>query len=113
MLGGMTLSGVGALGLGASLAFVSGAAGYATRTAINPKEQFELSDMFIAAGANAASGTLSFVGGVTGGITGVKIPGSPNGFGNFVKYHGAMAYFGVYPSKCLISLIKSALQEVY
>ena len=113
MLSGITLSGVGALGLSAGIAFSTGAAGYATRTSINLKEDFEMSDMLIAAGVNTASGMLSFVGGVTGGITGVKVPGAKNGFGNFAKYHGAMAYFGVYPTKYLLSRIKTALQEAY
>ncbi len=112
-LGGMTLSGLGALGLGVGTAFATGAAGYATRTAINPTENFEWNDMLIAAGANAASGALSFVGGMCGGMAGVKIPGKPSGVGNSIKYHCAMAYFGVYPSKYLISIIKNALQEIF
>ena len=56
-------------------------------------------DSGIGSGANALSGVVSFVGGVAGGVTGVKIPGPKNGFGNFIKYHSGLAYFGAYPTK--------------
>ena len=69
--------------------------------------------MLIAAGVNTASGMLSFTGGVAGGITGVKVPGTKTGFGDLVKYHGGMACFGVYPTKLMLSKIKTALQEAY
>ena len=69
--------------------------------------------MFIAAGANTASGALSFIGGLTRSITGVKVPGVKSGLNNGIKYHSVMTYFGVYPSKDLLSLIKNALQEAY
>jgi len=111
-IGGVALSGTTAFSIGTGTAFATGAAGYAVRVGFNSKESFQLSDMFIEAGANAVSGTISFVGGMAGGITGVNIPGKTN-IGNFIKYHAGMTYFGAYPTKFLFSKIKSSLMEKY
>ncbi|MBE6978062.1 MAG: RHS repeat-associated core domain-containing protein [Ruminococcaceae bacterium] len=117
VVGGVTLSGLGAFGLGASIAFSTGAIGYTVNTAINTDLNFEWSDMFIAAGSNMASGMLSFVGGMAGGITGVKVPETKVGFKtmvqNAVKYHFGLLWFGVYPSKFLLSRLEVALKEAY
>ena len=112
-LEGTALSGASAMGLGAGTAFVTGGTGYAVRTAISGKEKFQVSDMFIEAGANTASGMMSFFGGVSGGITGVNIPGVKNGFGNVAKYQAGLAWFGVYPAKVLVSILKNRLQELH
>ena len=113
ILGGMTLSGIGDLGLGMTAAFVAGGVGYSIRTSISSQETFQVIDMFIEAGANTISGTMSFVGGMAGGITGVNVPGEKNGFVDFLKYHGGLTYFGVYPTKFFVTKIKNRLQEVY
>ncbi|MBO5207041.1 MAG: hypothetical protein J6C09_05595 [Clostridia bacterium] len=112
-IGGMVISGVTAFGIGAGVAFITGGAGYTVRTAINSKEIFQISDMFIEAGSNTASGIISFVGGMAGGVTGVHVPGEKNGISGFLKYHGGLTYFGAYPTKILISQIKNNLQGAY
>ena len=116
-VGGVTLSGMSAFGIGTGFAFATGAMGYSINTAINSDISFEWSDMFIAAGSNMASGALSFVGGMAGGITGVKMPGVKTGFKtmaqNALKYHAGLFWFGVYPSKFLLSRLESALKEAY
>ncbi len=113
IVGGTAISGGTALGISFGSAFVSGGLGYTARTAINGKESFEWSDMFIEAGANAASGMISFIGGMCGGITGVKVPGTPTSMKNFAAYHAGMTWFGAYPIKGLISKIKGGMQEIY
>ena len=110
-IGGLTLSGTLASAIGIGSAFTSGAAGYGIRTLIDKKEKFEMSDMLVEAGANAASGALSLVGGIAGGITGVHGPGVEKSISNLVKYHGGLTYFGVYPTKVLISKIRSGMQR--
>ena len=72
-----------------------------------------MSDMLFEASANAISGSLSFVGGMCGGIVFGKIPSVRSGFLDYVKYQSGIAYFGVYPTKFLVSKIKNSLQEVY
>ena len=70
-------------------------------------------DSGIGSGANALSGVVSFVGGVAGGVTGVKIPGAKNGFWNSIKYHSGLTYFGAYTTKFFVFKIKNLLQEAY
>ena len=112
-IGGTAISGGTALLIGAGGAFVSGGLGYAVRTGISDQETFEWSDMFIDAGANAISGVLTFAGAMVGGIMGVKVPGAKFSLKNFALYHLGAAYFGVYPSKFIISYIKEKLKEMY
>ena len=59
-----------------------------------------------------ASGLISFVGGLCGGILGLKIPGQFN-FSNMVKFQLGSSYFGVLPIKLLISLIKQKMEEKF
>ena len=110
-VGGMTLSGFSAFGLGTSTAFATGMAGYSLSTVINKNETFRVTDMLIEGGANAISGTLSFVGGMGGGITGTHIPGIKKGLINSLKYHGGLTYFGVYPLKVIVTKIRSLIEE--
>jgi len=72
-------------------------------------KDFELADMLIEGGANAVSGGISFVGGVAGGITGVK---PPRGGEDTILFHSGMLYFGGYPIKFLASKIKNSLKEM-
>ena len=110
-IGGVTMSGLSALGVGVGGAFVSGGVGYALRTGISDQEDFEWSDMFVDAGANAISGLLSFAGGFIGGATGIKVPGRRSA--NFVSYHLTNASLGIYPFKIAISYIKKKLKELF
>ena len=110
---GVALSGTTSLALSVGSAFATGSLGYVTRVAISDTETFQIHDMFIEGGANAFSGSLSFVAAMCGGVTGVKTPGVKNGWSNFLKYHGASLYFGVYPSKYVISRVRNSLQETY
>lgn len=112
-IGGTAISGGTALLIGTSGAFVSGGLGYAVRTGFSDQETFEWFDMFIDAGTNAISGVLTFAGAMVGGIMGVKVPGSKLSLKNFALYHLGAAYFGVYPSKFIISYIKEKLKEMY
>ena len=113
LVGGTVFSGAMAFNFATSAAFVTGGIGYIAKTAINTKETFQMSDMFIEAGINTISGMISFIGGMIGGITGVKIPGAKSGLVNFVKYHSGMMYFGAYSLKAFLSPIKKGLQEAY
>ena len=110
-VGGVTMSGLSALGVGIGGAFASGGVGYALRTAISDQEEFEWSDMFVDAGANAISGLLSFAGGFIGGASGIKIPGHKST--NFVSYHLTNASLGIYPFRIAISYIKKKLKELF
>lgn len=112
-LGSVVLSGATAWSLGAGISFVSGGAAYAARTSIIQKETFQTGDMFVEAFANSATGTMSFLGGMMGGITGVKHPASSRGLKEFLKYHVGACWFGVYPTNALIGMIKRGVQEVY
>lgn len=112
-IGGTAISGGTALAIGVGGAFVSGGIGYATRTGISDQEEFEWSDMFIDAGANAISGMLTFTGAMVGGIMGVKVPGAKTSLKNLILYHSGAAYFGVYPIKLILSYIKKKLKERY
>ena len=113
MLGGMTISGGTAFMMGVGGAFVTGALGYAVRTGISDQETFEWSDMFIEAGINAFSGALTFTGAMAGGIMGVKIPGARFSAKNALLYNLGAAYFGVYPAKIMLSIIKGKLKDKY
>ena len=92
---------------------MAGGLGYTVRTGISDQEDFEWSDMFIDAGINAFSGLLTFSGAMVGGIVGVKIPGASFSLQNTVLYHLGAAYFGVYPAKILLAIIKAKLKEIY
>lgn len=113
VLGGMTITGSTALMMGVGGAFATGGLGYAVRTGISDQETFEWSDMFIEAGINAFSGLLTFAGAMTGGIMGVKIPGAKFSAKDAILYHLGAAWFGVYPSKILLSIIKAELKEKF
>lgn len=112
-VGGTAVSGGGLFALGVGGAFVSGGLGYAARTVISDQEKFELSDMFIDAGFNAISGILTFSGAAIGGMLNIKVPGADFSAKNFALYHLGMAYFGVYPTKFILSYIKKILKERY
>lgn len=112
-IGGTAISGRAALAMGVGGAFVSGGGGNAVRTGISDQEDFELSDMFIEAGANAISGMLTFAGAMVGGIVGVKVPGVKFSLKNFALYHLGTTYFGVYPIKIILAYIKKKLKEIY
>ena len=105
-IGGTAISGDTALAMGVGGAFITGGLGYAVRTGISDQENFEWSDMFIEAGANAISGMLTFTGAMVGGVMGVKVPGAEFSFINFALYHLFAAYFGVYPIKIILTYIK-------
>ena len=73
----LATSGIGvtmntALSMGMGTAFVTGMAGYATRTAFNKNETFNVTDMLREGSANAVSGALSVFGGYLGGISGLR-----------------------------------------
>ena len=112
-IGGTVISGGAALAIGVGGAFIAGGLSYPIKTSFSDEENFEWTDMFIDAGANAISGLLSFTGAMVGGITGVKIPGEKIPFKHFALYHLGSFYFGVYPVKILLSRIKSILKERY
>ena len=112
-LGSMAVSSSTAAMLGVGGAFVAGGLGYAVRTGINDQETFEWSDMFIEAGINAFSGLLTFAGAMAGGIVGVKTLETKSSLKNFVRYHLGATYFGVYPVKALLSILKAKLKEAY
>ena len=106
------ISGLTALGIGAGGAFVTGGLGYTARTLISDSETFELSDMFIEAGANMLSGMTTFAGSIIGGLIGVNVPGKFS-FKNFVLNQMFMGLSGFYLLKYTISLLKKKLQEIY
>ena len=112
VVGGAKISGLAALGIGAGGAFVTGGLGYIARTLISDCETFELSDMFIEAGANMLSGMTTFAGSIIGGLIGVKVPGKFS-FKNFVLNQMFMGFSGFYLLKYTISLLKKKLQEIY
>ena len=112
-IGGTTILNGTALALSISGAFVAGGLGYIVRTGISDQENFEWSDMFIEAGANAFSGMLTFAGAMVGGITGIKVPGAKFSFENFALYHLGLSYFGVYPIKFMLAYIKKSMKEKY
>lgn len=56
---------------------------------------------------------LHFTRGMVVGIAGVKVPGAKVGLNGFIKYHIGMTWFGVYPTKKLISIIKNSLKEMW
>ena len=116
-IGGTAISGGVALAMGVSGAFVSGGLGYTLRTAISDQEEFEWSDMFIEAGANAISGILTFAGSMVGGILGIKTVGKTGlSFGqkikNFLLFNLGQLFFGIYPLKFMTSYIKNSLKEI-
>ncbi len=113
VIGKTVVSGIKAFCYAMGTAFVTGGAGYFAKTIISSKETFQVSDMFIEAGANTFSGMLSFFGGMIGGITGIKVPRAKNGFKNLLKYHAGLTYFGVHPTKFFISQLKKQMQEMY
>ena len=112
-VGGAQVSGLTALGIGVGSAFATGGLGYVVRTGFSDQEEFEWSDMFIEAGANAISGMLTFTGAMVGGILGVKVPGAKFSFKNFALYNLGATYFGVYPAKIILAYIKKKLKERY
>jgi hypothetical protein len=112
-VGGAQLSGLTALGIGVGSAFATGGLGYVVRSGFSDQEEFEWSDMFIEAGANAISGMLTFTGAMVGGILGVKVPGTKFSFKNFALYNLGATYFGVYPTKIILAYIKKKLKERY
>ena len=112
VVGGAKISGLAALGIGAGGAFVTGGLGYIARTLISDCETFELSDMFIEAGANMLSGMTTFAGSIIGGLIGVNVPGKFS-FKNFVLNQMFMGFSGFYLLKYTISLLKKKLQEIY
>ena len=61
---GLTLSFGSALGIGSSVAFLTGMMGYAIRTSISRKEKFNVYNMLIEGGINAISGALSVFGAI-------------------------------------------------
>ena len=111
-VGGAKISGLAALGIGAGGAFVAGGLGYTARTLISDSETFELSDMFIEAGANMLSGMMTFAGSVIGGLIGINVPGKFS-FKNFALNQMFMGLSGFYLLKYTISLLKKKLQEIY
>ena len=110
---GASLSGSTALSIAAVGSFISGMVGYVARTGISNSEEFQLSHMFIEGTTNMASGLVSFVGGVCGGILQLKIPGATFNLKKFLLFQIGSAYFGVLPMKGLISLIKQQLEKRY
>ena len=50
---------------------------------------------------------------VSGGIIDIKVPGAKFSLKNFILYHFASTYFGIYPAKIFISYIKKKLKEKY
>ena len=80
---------------------------------MSSKETFEVSDMFIEAGANAVNGIISFAGGMAGGVNGLYIPGRKNGFENWKKHQGNLFSGDYYFAKSIISFLKNELKEVY
>ena len=112
-IAGNAISGLTAFTIGLSGAFLTGGLGYSVRTAISDQETFEWSDMFIEATSNAVSGILTFIGSLCGGIIDVKVPGAKFSLKNFILYHFASTYFGIYPAKIFISYIKKKLKEKY
>ena len=113
VVGGAQVSGLTALGIGVGSAFATGGLVYVVRTGFSDQEEFEWSDMFIEAGANAISGMLTFTGAMVGGFMGVKVPGAKFSFKNFALYNLGAAYFGVYPIKIILAYIKKKLKERY
>ena len=111
-VGGAKISGLAALGIGAAGAFATGALGYTARTLISDSETFELSDMFIEAGANMLSGMTTFAGSVIGGLIGINVPGKFS-FKNFALNQMFMGLSGFYLLKYTLSLLKKKLQEIY
>ena len=111
-VGGLKMSGLAAFGVGAASAFVAGGVGYFARTAISDQEKFELSDMFIEAGANMVSGMLSFVGSFAGGTIGINTPGQVN-FKNFLLNQFLQSASGIYLLKFAFSRLKQTLVEAY
>ena len=109
---GLTLSGGSALAIASTTAFATGMAGYAARVALSNQETFEWSDMFIESGANLISGLLSFAGGMIGGIIGAKVPGAKFDFGDFMAFQTSQVWFGIYPSKLLLSYVKKHFKEI-
>ena len=110
---GASLSGSTALSIAAVGSFISGMVGYVARTGFSNSEEFQLSHMFIEGTTNMASGLVSFVGGVCGGILQLKIPGATFNLKKFLLFQLGSAYFGVLPMKGLISLIKQQLEKRY
>ena len=110
---GASLSGSTALSIAAVGSFISGMVGYVARTGISNSEEFQLSHMFIEGTTNMASGLVSFVGGVCGGILQLKIPGTKVNLKNSLLFQLGSAYFGVLPMKGLITLIKQQLEKRY
>jgi hypothetical protein len=81
-------------------------------TLISDSETFELSDMFIEAGANMLSGMTTFAGSVIGGLIGINVPGKFS-FKNFALNQVFMGLSGFYLVKYTLSLLKKKLQEIY
>ena len=110
VLGGTAISAGTALAVGVGGAFVAGGLGYVVRTGISDQESFELSDMFIEAGANAISGFLTFFSSFVGGYGGIKTPGATS-FKNSLTYHACVFGSGMYALKALIAYVKQILKE--
>lgn len=110
---GLTLSGGAALAISAGSAFVTGGLGYFARTSISDQETFSLSDMFVEASANLLSGLMSFAGGMIGGMIGAKIPGTKSNLRNFIAFQITQVWFGIYPSKILLSYAKNRFKELW
>ena len=110
-IGGTAISGGAALAMGVGGSFVSGGLCYDVITGISDQEDFELSYMFIEAGANAISGMLTLVGAMVGGIMGVKVPGAKFSLKNFALYHLGATYFGVYPKKLFLLILRKNLRR--
>lgn len=68
--------------------------------------------MFIEAGANMASGMLSFVGSFAGGTIGINTPGQFT-IKNFLLNQFLQSASGIYLLKFAFSRLKQVLMEVY
>ena len=113
VVGATTLSGLATFGISMGAAVVTGALGYSARVAFNSTEDFEWADMFIAAGANAASGLATFITSMWRGALGYKIPGQKTSLHNLMLYQIFMFEKGGYFAKVLIAVLKKYLQEEY
>ena len=113
VVGATTLSGLTTFGISMGVTACTGALSYTARVAFNSTEEFEWSDMFIAAGANVASGLTTFIASMWRGALGYMIPGQKTSLHNLMLHQIFMVEKGGYFAKIIIAAIKKHLQEEY
>ena len=56
---------------------------------------------------------MSFAGGMIGGMIGAKIPGTKSNLRNFIAFQITQVWFGIYPSKILLSYAENRFKELW